>query len=164
MSPSSCTYRRSPVSMLPAASAQNRKASSASGLCPTWIVRERSATTLAIPTPHLTRLLMERVEILRMFAVLGPLAGALRRFVLEEIGVRPARAGRVALQLARAGPQHEPEEVGRDGATNRVRLRERPRGVAAGQVEHADVVAGIHVERRQHGVRLKGHWEEELRA
>src|SRR5262245_30264471 len=39
MSASSWTYERGPVSMRPAASGQNMNASSASGLCDTWIVR-----------------------------------------------------------------------------------------------------------------------------
>src|SRR3989454_12728184 len=68
------------------------------------------------------RLLVERIEILRVLAVLRPLARTLGRLVLEEVGVRPARSGGVALQVEGMRPQHESEEVGGDGPAGGVRL------------------------------------------
>src|SRR3989449_6547215 len=148
MSPSSCTYRRAPVSILPAASAKNMNASSASGLCARWMVRPGSAGT-SPSGPALRRLRVEGVEVVLVIGVFGSLAGALGRLVLEEVAVRPVRARRVAPQLERAGAQHEREQMRRDGAADGIRLGERRGVIPARQVEHAKVVARVDVERRQ---------------
>src|SRR5207248_5212932 len=121
-------------SILPAASAQNMKASSASGLCARRMVR------LAGTRPSrgdLRRLRVEGVEVVRMLGVFGPLAGALGRLVPEELGVRPARTRRVVPQLQRAGPPHECEEMRRGGAGGRGRLGEGAGVVPAGEVADA---------------------------
>src|SRR5690348_2928378 len=106
--------------MRPAASAQNMKASSASGLCASRIVRRASATAFRCRTGHLGRLFVKRVEILGMLSVFGPLARPLSCLVLEEVAVRPSRRGGLALQVERAGPEHEREEVGGHGAADRI--------------------------------------------
>src|SRR5256886_7670399 len=123
MAPRSCRWRRPPVSIFPAASAQNMNASSASGLCARWIVRDASAATRRLAGRHLLRLVAEGVEVLRVLAVLRPLARALRRLVLQERPVGAYGARCVVGQLQRAGAQHEPEQVrGRD-SPDRVGLR-----------------------------------------
>src|SRR4029077_20246449 len=109
--------------MRPAASAQNMKASSASGLCASRIVRGASATAFRASTGHLCRLLGKRVEVLSVLGVLGPLTRPFRRLVLEEVGVRPSGAGGLALEVERTGPEHEPEENRGDGTAGRVGLR-----------------------------------------
>ena len=96
-----------------------------------------------------------------MLGVLGSLAGALRRFVPEEIIVGLSRPGGVAPQLERPGPQHGGEEVIRNGVVDRVRLRQRPGLVATRQVEHPDMITRVHVERGEHCIRLQRHREEE---
>src|SRR5690242_2044647 len=108
--------------MRPAASAQNMKASSASGLCASRMVRRASATAFRRRTGHLGRLFVKCVEILGMLGVFGPLARPLARLVLEEVAIRPSRRGGLALQVERAGPQHECEEVCGHGAADRVGL------------------------------------------
>src|SRR3989475_11521895 len=122
MSPSSCTYRRSSVSILPAASAQNMNASSASGLWARWIVCRLLIATRRLPGGRRRRLAVEGIEVLRVLGVLGPLARALRRLVLEEVAVRASRPRAVPLELEPAGPQHETEEVRGDGLADGVRL------------------------------------------
>src|SRR3989449_9445830 len=126
MSPSSCTYRRSPVSILPAASAQNMNASSASGLCARWIVCGPLPATRP-PARRRRRLLVERIEVLRVLAVLGPSARTLRRLVSEDVPVGASCPRRVPLELEPAGPHHVPEEVGGDGPADGVRLGQRRR-------------------------------------
>ena len=96
-----------------------------------------------------------------MVGVFGSVAGALGRLMLEEVTVRPVRARGVAPQLERAGAQHEREQVRRDGAADGIRLRERRGVIPARQVEHAHVVARVDVERRQHGICLQRHRQEE---
>src|SRR2546430_13624433 len=76
------------VSILPAASAQNMKASSASGLCARRMVR------LAGTRPSrgdLRRLRVEGVEVVRMLGVFGPLAGARRPPPPAGIRLQPPR-------------------------------------------------------------------------
>src|SRR5437870_8813663 len=128
--------------MRPAASAQNMNASSASGLCASRIVRRAGAsgTTFGGSTDHLGRLLVKRVEVLGVLRVLGPLARALRGLVLEELAVCPSCAGGLALEVEGAGPQHEREEVGRHGAADGVRLRQRRGRVPSGELQDADVI------------------------
>src|SRR5438046_9352907 len=99
------------------------KASSASGLCARWIVRILSAATPGVPGGGADRLLVEGVEVGLVLGVLGSLAGALRRFVLEEIIVSLSRPGGVAPQLERPGAQLGGTEVTRNGVVGRVRLR-----------------------------------------
>src|SRR2546430_11433854 len=81
------------VSILPAASAQNMKASSASGLCARRIVRLAGTRASG---GDLGRLDVEGLEVVLVLGVLGPPAGALRRFVPGGLGVRPRRPRRVA--------------------------------------------------------------------
>src|SRR2546422_10838650 len=86
-------------------------ASSASGLCARWIVRGPLAATRRLRGGRRRCLPGERIEILRVLAVLGPLARTLRRLVLEEVAVGAQCPPRVPLELAPPGPQHETEEV-----------------------------------------------------
>src|SRR5439155_22582674 len=95
------------------------KASSASGLCARRMVR--LAGTCA-SGGDLGRLSVEGVEVVLVLGVLGPPAGALRRLVPEELGVRPARPRRVAPKLESTGPPHRCEEMRRDGAAERVHI------------------------------------------
>src|SRR5689334_24700313 len=121
--------------MRPAARAQNMNASSASGLCASRIVRGGSDTTLRGTTCHLRRLFVKRVQILRMLGVFGPLARSLPGFVFQEVRVRPSRPGALALEVERAGPEHEPKQVGGYGAADRVRLRQGRRRVSGRQLQ-----------------------------
>src|SRR6184192_4953934 len=113
-------------------------ASSASGLCARWIVRGGSAATRRLAGGHLLRLVAEGVEVLRVLAVLRTLARALGGLVLQEGTVGAQGAGGVVGQLECAGTQHEPEQVRGRPPPDRVGLRERAGGVAAGEVEHSD--------------------------
>src|SRR5438105_13513435 len=108
------------------------KASSASGLCARRMVRLAGTRASG---GHLGRFGVEGVEVVLMLGVLGPAAGALGGLVPEELGVRPARPRRVAPQLERPGPQHRCEEMRRDGAADRVRLRERAGVITAGETD-----------------------------
>src|SRR5438876_12435998 len=98
------------------------KASSASGLCARWIVCGPLAATRRLPGGRRGRLPVKRVEILRVLAVLGPLARALRRLVREEVAIRASCSRAVPLELERARPQHEREEMRGDGSADGVRL------------------------------------------
>src|ERR1041384_8866112 len=108
-------------------------AASASGLCARRIVCGALTTTRRLRGGRRRRLLVERIEILRVLAVLGTLARTLGSLVLEEVGVRPARTGGVALHVERTRPQHESEEVRGDGPADGVRLGQGACRVAAGQ-------------------------------
>ena len=99
-----------------------------------------------------------------MVVVFRAIAGPLRGRVLEEGGVGAALLGTVAELMIRLGPQHEPEEVGRRAREDGVGLGECGGGVAAGELQQPDVVAGIVVERRQLLVSPDGHGEEEAHA
>src|SRR5260370_40491948 len=130
--------------MCSAASAQDVKASAAWGLWARWMVRMPLAAG-----GRLERVGMERVERVLMVGVLGAAAAALGRFIPEEIPERLFCLDAVAVRLIGAGSQHEGEQVRRGVAHDRVGLRQRAGGVTACQVEHADVIAGVVVERRQ---------------
>src|SRR5260370_30616910 len=97
--------------MCPAASAQNMKASSASGLWARWIVR-----MLLAAGGRLERVGMERVERVLMVGVLGAAAAALGRFILEEIPERLFCLDAVAVRLIGAGSQ----QIGRASCRERV--------------------------------------------
>src|SRR3989442_8716554 len=102
------------------------KASSASGLCARWIVCGPLAATRRLPGGRRCRLPVNRVDILRVLAVLGPLARALRRLMREEVAIRASCPRAVPLELDRARPQHEPEQMRGDGSADSVRLVQRP--------------------------------------
>src|SRR5947209_10521064 len=82
------------------------KASSASGLCARWMVRVLSAATPGVPGGGADRLLVEGVEVGLVLGVLGSLAGALRRFVPEEIIVGLSRPGGVDRKSTRLNSSH----------------------------------------------------------
>src|SRR5690348_6800425 len=90
------------------------KASSASGLWARRIVRGGSAAaaTGAFAGRRLGRLVAEGVEVLRVLAVLGPLARPLRGLMVQEVTVRPPGIRRAAFEPKGASAQHEREEMG----------------------------------------------------
>src|SRR5258707_15652992 len=96
-----------------------------------------------------------------MFCVFRTIAGALRRLVAEEIGVRLALPLTVSLIPIGVGAQHEGEQVLRDGTEDRVGLRQCPGWVAARQVDQADVIAGVDIEGRELAVGAESHGKEE---
>src|SRR5438034_6804278 len=118
------------------------KASSASGLCASRIVRIELAAlpggATRLPAGNFGRLLVKRVEVLAVLGVLGALLGAFVLLVAQEVAIGAERAGGVALELQGASLEHEGEQVSRDRAADRVRLRQRRGRVPAGQVEHAN--------------------------
>src|SRR5690348_3803513 len=123
-------------------------ASSASGLCASRIVRVGLAAlpgggATRLPSGDLGRLLVKRVEVLPVLGVLGALLGAFAFLGAQEVAVGAERAGGVALQLQRVGPEHETEQVGGGYVADRVRLGQRRGGVSARQLEHTDVIAGV---------------------
>src|SRR3989475_5052275 len=108
------------------------KASSASGLCARWMVRVGLGGT-RLSGGDLPGLLVEGIQVLCVVGVLRPVAGALARLVRQEVTVRPARSCEIVSELERARPQHEREEMSRDGAADRVRLSERPGRIACSE-------------------------------
>src|ERR671924_1168440 len=104
-----------------------------------------SAATRRLAGDRLLRLVVEGSEVLCVLAVLWTLARALGGLVLQERAVGAQRAGRVVAQLERAGAQHESEQMRGHRTPDRVGLGERPRRVAVGEGEHADVIARVDV-------------------
>src|SRR5438132_1075746 len=97
-------------------------------------------------------------------AARGGAAGRPGGLVAQEAGVGAARTGGVTRELVGSRPQHEAVEVRRHRPEDRVGLSQRPRPVAPRQVQDADIVARIEIERRQLGVGAEGHRREEADA
>src|SRR5437016_3702175 len=110
------------------------------------------------------RLRVKGIDRVLVLGVLGAAAGPLGGLVAQEAGVGAARTGGVTRELVGSRPQHEAVEVRRHRPEDRVGLSQRPRPVAPRQVQDADVVARIEIERRQLGVGAEGHRQEEADA
>src|SRR2546426_11944383 len=90
------------------------KASSASGLCASRIVRIELAAlpggATRLPAGNFGRLLVKRVEVLAVLGVLGALLGTFALLVAQEVAIGAERAGGVALELQRS----EERRVGKE--------------------------------------------------
>src|SRR5881396_3466828 len=82
------------------------KASSASGLCASRIVRIELAAlpggATRLPAGNFGRLLVKRVEVLAVLGVLGALLGAFVLLVAQEVAIGAERAGGTARRIVSA--------------------------------------------------------------
>src|SRR5690348_10739026 len=97
-----------------------------------------------------------------MLRVLGPLARALRLLVREERLVLLSRTRGVSLFRETLRAEHQSIQVRGDRRENGVGFGERGVRIVSSEVQYAQVVVCVKIERRQLRIGPQGHGHEEL--
>ena len=99
-----------------------------------------------------------------ILSILWPLLRDFRGLIAQEISVRAAFFGDVALRLVGVRAQHIDEEMRGNRLPDRIGLRESPVCVPTGELQQADMIARVGVERRELAVGAERHRHEKLYA